>query len=154
MILNLFPKTLTDFFSELEEVGFNFCLVGGAVRDFYIDGKLGHDLDFEVRSENARVSDLKVYLDLKKIKYESLPYEIVRFSILDYDVEITPPRTEKLIEGNTTHHNFNSFIDYNLSYIDSFKRRDLTINAIGLELSFKNKLAIVIDPYNGLVSIK
>lgn len=154
MILNLFPKSLANLFLDLEELGFNFCLVGGAVRDFYLTGKLSRDLDFEVRCKDNKLSDLKDFLILKKIKFESLPYEIIRFTIFDYDLEISPPRTEVYIEGNTTHHNFISSIDFSLSYIDSFKRRDFTINAVGVELSFQNNKEVVIDPFNGISSIK
>lgn len=156
------PVNVYGLLSELEELGFSFCLVGGAVRDYLFDGKIGHDLDFEIRSKTSMktsewpkaFSGLHEYLKKQKIPFNELPYLITRIHCGDYELEVSSPRVENLVLDNLSHHHFEAVLDPNLSYENSFRRRDLTINAIGMEVSFKDKTEKIIDPYNGTVDLK
>ena len=134
-------------------------LVGGAVRDYVIHEKLAHDLDFEIRSltpleEKEWVNKLN---DVFKAwpfesKVESLPYSIFRMSYHGYDLEFSSPRREFFHQDRLDHKNFHAQLLCNPSYIDSFSRRDLTINALGIEL--KREGITFIDPFHGEDDLK
>jgi tRNA nucleotidyltransferase/poly(A) polymerase len=148
-ITSLFSPNLIDFLQKIEDVGFKLCLVGGAPRDYLMDRSfLSQDLDFELRG--LWITDLKIFLKAQKINYTELPYEIIRVDFEGCDLEFSTPRTEKTILDNKTHHHFSAELNPALSYKDSFKRRDFTINAIGIELDLKNKKEVVVDPYEGV----
>lgn len=122
------------------------CLVGGVTRDFYLTGELVQDVDFEVRSQRSIEDIINEFPD--KLIYEKVAYGIIKVKWNTYDVELCPPRLETFIDGDFTHKNFTATIDQNLTYEQSFARRDFTINAIGLEFH-KDELKLV-DPYLGL----
>ncbi len=161
-----FSPQLIQLLMEIQSHGFRLCLVGGAPRDFLINGTHSKDLDFEVRvkvKENElvdwklRFNELIHFLRIeKKLNVVELPYLIVKINFEDYTLEISSPRIEKFQLLNFTHHNFEATIDPLLSYEESFKRRDFTINAIGVELDITSHLLNEnwIDPFNGKNDIK
>lgn len=156
MIISLMDLELIQFLSEIEAIGIKLCLVGGAVRDFYLNQKLNTDLDFEIRIDQIRdfPSEIENFFKNNKLNFEKLPYQIYRIHFNQYSIELSSPRTEKFYEDNFHHHNFKATIDYRLQHRESFKRRDFTINAIGIEFDFANKKEELIDPYQGLVDLK
>lgn len=121
------------------------CLVGGVTRDFFLTGELVQDVDFEVRSSRSIEDIITEFPD--KLTYEKVAYGIVKVRWNNYDVELAPPRLENFIEGDFSHKNFTATIRQDLTYEQSFARRDFTINAIGLEFH-KDELKLV-DPYHG-----
>ena len=147
-IASLFPSSVKDLLREIEALGFSLCLIGGAPRDFFMKKILSSDLDFEIR--NQEVSVLRLFLKNKKINYSELPYQITRVEYEGIDLEFSIPRIERQIKGNTTHHHFEAQIDSTLSYKEAFKRRDFTINAIGIELDIIHDKETIVDPYEGL----
>lgn len=151
-IASLIPNDLKDLLREIEELGFSLCLVGGAPRDFFLNKSLSLDLDFEIRNLDASV--LRSYFKNKKINYTELPYQITRVDFNGIDLEFSTPRIERQIPGNKTHHHFDAELNPKLSYQDSFKRRDFTLNAIGVELDIKNGKESLVDPYNGLKDLR
>ena len=153
-----FPPKIFEFLLEMEELGFSLCLVGGAVRDYLMTKKTSNDLDFEIRSR-LNISDtawvgyyekLTHFCEKKKIKITKFPYLITKIDYLGWSLEFSSPRREvfEALELHS-HHNFNAVLSSTLSYADSFKRRDFTINAIGLELSLKDDKMLIIDPFGG-----
>lgn len=162
MIIESLPSELKSFLGEIEKAGFTLTLVGGFPRDFIHAKTIGHDLDFEIRaSSKIEKADWPLYyknflsfLKTKKINYTELPYLITRFDFGDFKLEFSSPRTEKNKDEDFSHHHFEAELDSNLSYDLSFKRRDFTINAIGIELNFKNNSDQVVDPYNGVSDLK
>lgn len=164
MILELLPLEIVNFLEEIEQCGFSLCLVGGAPRDFFYSSVLVHDLDFEIRPSPSIVvlkEDWKNYLkkihhffDERKINYTELPYCINRVLYRDFVFEFSSPRLENNIPTNLTHHHFEAQMDPHLSYELSFKRRDLTLNAIGIELNLALKTEKIIDPFKGLNDLK
>lgn len=151
-ILPLFPEDLKLFLAEIEKAGALLCLVGGAPRDFLMSGVLSNDLDFEVR--NISIPSVKDFFKSKSIAFEELPYDIVRIDYKGFDLEFSSPRLENPLHGNKSHHHFEAVLDFKLSYDRAFSRRDFTINAIGIELSFKDEAEKLIDPYQGLEDLK
>jgi tRNA nucleotidyltransferase (CCA-adding enzyme) len=154
---SFFPPELYSLLFEIEQLGFSLCLVGGAVRDFLLNGELSQDLDFEIRSTQTNISNitwtheyqkLVNFLQNKKLKIISHPYLITKVEFLKWSLEFSSPRIEVFTLLNS-HHNFDAILSRDINYDESFKRRDFTINAIGFEISFKNNLITKIDPYNG-----
>ena len=150
--LDHLPLELINLLKELESNGFAFCLVGGATRDFLHSKKISKDLDFEVRKRSS--SELIPYFENAGIKVQELPYEIFRVKFMDFDLEFSSPRTEIPLAGNTSHHHFKAVLDKSLEYKESFKRRDFTINSIGLEMNFKDGREVIIDPFGGVKDLK
>ncbi len=164
MILNDFlSPTLINFLGEIEDLGFSLCLVGGGVRDFLLTGSIGHDLDFEIRSQQ-KISDFgwPVYYDklfqFLKSRVGNVvthPYMITKVDFEGHSLEFSSPRLEYYeVNHNHSHHNFKAQLSSNITYLESFKRRDFTINAMGFELSFKKNTYVFIDPYNGDANLK
>jgi len=125
--------------------------------------KLGTDVDIEIRSSDALgISDwdsyyrkLHAYLNQRKLIFIELPYLITRVQFSGMSFEFSSPRIEKALPNNFTHHYFEASLDPSLSYFDSFKRRDLTINSIGIELNFKSSnVEKIIDPFGGIEDLK
>lgn len=162
MILNAIPENIKNFLFEIEKLGFNLCLIGGAVRNYLAHNELGNDLDFEVRSKIEILdSDWELYFfkirdcALKnQFKIDSLPYLILRVYVDQFTLEFSSPRVEKFHIDNFQHHNFDAFLSSNFSFKDSFRRRDFTINAIGALLDIQNQSFQLIDPYNGQNDLK
>lgn len=134
-------------------------LVGGAVRDYFLHGKLSHDLDFEIRcKENLTGIEWSERLDSifnnlpVPVEVEKLPFAIYRFSYAGFELEFSSPRLEHFREGELHHKNFDVVLSSRLSYMESFSRRDFTINAIGLEFSKDN--AKLVDPYLGIEDLR
>lgn len=151
-IASLFSPDLKIFLQKIEELGFVMCLVGGAPRDYLREKRLSLDLDFEMRRSD--ISLLISFLKKNKINFEILPYQIIRVDFNGVDLEFSVPRIETAISGNKSHHHFEASLDKNYSYLESFKRRDFTINAIGIEMDFKNQQEKIIDPYEGVSDLK
>lgn len=161
MILVVLPNELKKFLAEIEGLGFSLTLVGGAVRDFLGHQQLGNDLDFEISCvENLSTKDWCLYykkllsfLDKQKLKYTELPYLITRTEYSGFKLEFAGPRLEQHIADDITHHHFEAIMISQLSFEESFKRRDLSINAIGVQFSFKENGEKLIDPYNGVYDL-
>lgn len=151
-ISSIMPSALKAFLGQIEELGFSLCLVGGAPRDFLLKNKLVHDLDFEIR--NLETNILKQYLEKQTIKFTELPYQILRVKFEDFDLEFSAPREEEALLDNKSHHYFKATLNCKLDYKLAFKRRDFSINAIGIELNLKEGLETIIDPYGGIVDLK
>lgn len=151
-IASLFPNDLKDLLREIEGLGFSLCLVGGATRDFKRQNILSTDLDFEIRNQDAGV--LRTFLKNKKINYTELPYQITRVDFQGFDLEFSTPRLERQIDGNKTHHHFEAELSPTLSYKEAFKRRDFTLNAIGIEVDITRGKEAIVDPYEGVKDLE
>lgn len=158
MISKKLPQEIIQLLIEIENQGFSLCLVGGAVRDFLRTGDPGMDLDFEIRSidKNLKSADwennygkLVHFFKKKKFAVTQYPYLITCIKLGDYDLEFSSPRLEKQIPDNHTHHHFTAMLDSQLDYSQSFVRRDLTINALGIELHLSGLTEKMIDPFGG-----
>jgi len=151
-IASLFPSDLKNLLREIEGLGFSLCLVGGAPRDFKRQNILSTDLDFEIRNQDASV--LRNFLKNKKINYTELPYQITRVDFQGFDLEFSTPRIERQIAGNKTHHHFEAELSPGHTYKEAFKRRDFTLNAIGIEIDITHEKEAIVDPYGGLKDLE
>src|SRR3990167_6087210 len=125
---------------EIDSAGGASYLVGGAVRDLFLDIPT-KDIDIEVHGINLdKLSDL-----LGKFG----PVDLVgkSFGVLKLhglDVDLSVPRRDS--SGRKPKVEF----DPNMSIEEAFKRRDLTINSMGINLITEE----LVDPFNGLEDLK
>lgn len=152
-----FESQLPPFFfpllDELHSYGFTPTLVGGGVRDFFLKGNSGHDWDLEL-SHGTLSFEKGAWKDLGKAlsrfgKMTFLPYEIIRVQTESWQIEFSPPRIEHFHANATTHSNFDAEFDFKLPFEEAVKRRDFTINAMGLRFHSKKDFEFL-DPLEGL----
>lgn len=152
-----FESQLPPFFypllDELHSYGFTPTLVGGGVRDFFLKGNSGHDWDLELTHKTLSF-EKGAWKDLGKAlsrfgKMTFLPYEIIRVQTESWQIEFSPPRVEHFHENGTTHSNFDAEFDFRLPFEEAVKRRDFTINAMGIRFHSKKDVEFL-DPLDGL----
>lgn len=165
---SLIPKDVYDLCVEVSREGFSLTLVGGAVRDLLVTGNLSHDLDFELRHTfeydekdwSFRVNRLgerlrEVYL----YQVEFLSFSILRISFpgANYEVELGPARLEVYqSQGSYGHSDFKETLVSCAPYKETFKRRDFTLNALGVEFGAvqTEEEFRFIDPFGGLADLR
>jgi len=154
-----YPKEVRDLIAIILKEGFLLTLVGGAVRDFFLNREISKDLDFEIRKIEhfegdewlSKISSLAQKLSVDySYNVEKLAFNILRIKVLEFEVELSSPRLEEFPEsGSLGHSDFSPIFISNLSYEDSYKRRDFTLNAIGVEFLSNDKFKLI-DPYSGV----
>lgn len=115
-------------------------LVGGAVRDLLL-GKATKDLDIEVHGislENLQ----KVLSQYGPVSLVGKSFGVLRLHGLDIDWSL-PRKDSSGRHPQVT-------IDPQMNFADAFKRRDLTINAMGIDL----KTFELIDPWGGFSDLQ
>jgi hypothetical protein len=150
--LSQVPPFYSALLSELLSYGYTAILVGGAVRDFLITGRVGNDWDIEL-SHPTITFEKGAWKDLGKSlskfgKMNFLPYEIIRIEARQWQLELSPPRIEHYHRDSKGHSNFDAEFNFKLPFEEAVKRRDFTINAMGIRLH-KNDLEFL-DPLEGL----
>ncbi len=164
----LIPKDVYDLCVEVSREGFSLTLVGGAVRDWLLTGHLPQDLDFELRHTfeydekdwSFRVNRLGERLrEIYRYQVEFLSFSILRVSWpeKDFHVELGPARLENYSDqGTYGHSDFSETLVSNRPYEETFKRRDFTINAMGVELGSPHTEGefTFIDPFGGAEDLK
>lgn len=149
------PVSFSDVYKVLSSHGLIPTLIGGVVRDFVLTGVVGHDWDMEVTHPTVsfnKDSWKEFGRDLSKLgKVTFLPYEIIRLDIKNVQYEFSPPRQETF-NGESGHSNFTAAFDFKLPFAEAVKRRDFTINAMGLKF-LSDKSVELLDPLNGLVHL-
>jgi len=154
-----FQAQLPSFYPAIHELlksyGFVTTLVGGTIRDFFKDGILSTDWDIEVRHDSLafnRNQWKELGKDLSRFgKMTFLPYDIIRLAIQNHHLEFSPPRKEifhpNWDEGG--HSNFTAEFDFKLPFEEAVKRRDFTINAMGVRFISLKEFEFL-DPLDGL----
>lgn len=164
----LIPKDVYDLCVEVSREGFSLTLVGGAVRDWLMTGHLPQDLDFELRHTfeydekewSFRVNRLGERLrEVYRYNVEFLSFSILRITWpgANYEVELGPARIESYVgQDSYGHSDFKETLVSCAPYSQTFKRRDFTINALGIEFGsvqttdeFK-----LVDPFGGVSHLK
>ena len=126
---------IKNIFNKIHEQNGKILLVGGIVRDCLLQ-KPGSDLDFEVYhlSFDQLQSILK---EFGPVSFVGKSFGVLRLHTIDADWSI--PRKDS--SGRKPKVD----LDPNMNFIDAFRRRDLTINAMGIDV----KTLELIDPYDG-----
>lgn len=138
-ILGRYPH-LREIIDRVADQDGQIFLVGGAVRDLLL-GLPVKDIDIEVHGLTLeRLA--KVLAEFGVVDYVGKSFGVLRIHGLDIDWSL--PRTDST--GRKPHVTINPF----MSIQDAFRRRDLTINAMGVDLK-SNELY---DPFNGQYDLK
>lgn len=129
-----------DILHSIDKHGGKVLLVGGAVRDLLLDGAI-KDLDFEVYG--LTLEQLQNILSLfGPVSFIGKSFGVLRLHGLDVDWSL--PRKD-----SSGRHPMVSYDPY-MHYHQAFARRDLTINAMGIDMQSMD----LIDPYGGLQDLK
>lgn len=147
---------LSGISEDLMSKNIKLVFVGGVVRDFIHLSFFSKDIDIELVSTTEQgpsdvlkiVESVLVKNNIKKI--EKLPFNIMRFNINEYEIEFSIGRTESFIENEVGHKNFEPTYIVNDDYNLKWKRRDLSINAIGYDFDQK----VLLDPYDGITDLR
>jgi hypothetical protein len=149
------PEVWRGIFYTLQSYGFVPIVVGGSVRDYFLNGSFGNDWDIEVTHPNQTFDQDKwreLGKNLSKLgKVSHLPYEILRLSTHDIHFEFSPPRIEIFDDqwNISGHSNFKAELNFQIPFELSVKRRDFSVNAIGIRFNSFKELELI-DPLNGL----
>ncbi|MBI2344936.1 CCA tRNA nucleotidyltransferase [Candidatus Dependentiae bacterium] len=133
-------RQLKNIFEEIYQQGGRVLLVGGAVRDCLL-GCISSDLDFEV----YHISFVQLQDILEKfgvVSFIGKSFGVLRIHGIDADWSI--PRTDSY--GRRPEVELNP----NMSFTQAFRRRDITINAMGIDVHSLE----LIDPFNGLQDLE
>lgn len=136
---------LKPVINRIIQVGGTPCVVGGAVRDFVM-GIEPKDYDIEV-FDLLQDELIQILSEFGKVDLVGKSFGIIRFVTEGQAFDFSSPRKDNKIAAG--HTGFDVTIDPFMSFIDSAKRRDLTMN--GLIYDIKND--DVIDPFGGLIDI-
>jgi len=127
---------LASIVREIDKVGGHSVLVGGAVRDLFL-GLEPKDIDIEVHG--LKIDQLqKILKKFGNVSLVGKSFGVLRINGLDVDWSL-PRKDSKGRKPKVV-------IDSEMSVEDAFRRRDLTINAIGIDLVTKE----LVDPFGGL----
>ena len=154
--LKLWPDILLSALEELlgwverssESSEARVVVVGGAVRDLAV-GIVAKDFDVEVygvEKDQLEAILLELWPHYQAVGVSFGVYKVVLEPGLELDIAL--PRTEEKIGAG--HTKFLVKTDPYLNFSQGARRRDFTINAIGLDWRKKQ----IFDPYNGLKDLE
>ena len=141
------PSILEDILKELQKIGATPILVGGSVRDFFLNIPI-KDYDIEIFGIDSLETIQKSLEKFASVKLVGKSFGVLTLRVNEYDFDFALPRTETKI-GNT-HQDFEVITNANLSFKEAAIRRDFTINAIGYDF-FKQEF---LDPFDGINDLK
>jgi tRNA nucleotidyltransferase (CCA-adding enzyme) len=131
---------LEKIIAALDVSGGTILLVGGAVRDLLLKLPL-KDLDIEVH--HLEIAELqKILSQFGTVNNVGKAYGVLRINGIDVDWSL--PRTDA--HGRKPE----VVVDPNMSFAQAFRRRDLTINAMGINVVTSE----LIDPFGGLYDLE
>jgi len=156
-------KPLLPILKAVSSVKGTSYLVGGSVRDLILDMQI-KDIDIEVHG--LSIDELqKVLANFGIVELVGKQFGVLRVHPIDVDWSV--PRKDSIGRKPTVE------MDPNMSLPDAFRRRDITINAMGIKLddlipSFDQLLqkaqkhdifditsfVTIVDPFNGLQDLK
>lgn len=129
-----------NIFDEIYQQGGRVLLVGGTVRDCLL-GCLSCDLDFEVY--HLSFDHLQDILQkFGKVSFVGKSFGVLRIHGFDADWSI--PRIDSFGRKPTVH------LDPDMSFAQAFRRRDVTVNAMGIDVVSLE----LIDPYDGIADLE
>jgi len=140
------PGRLLRIAEEIRGAGGRALLVGGWVRDALL-GKSCRDYDIEVydMEQDSLVSILSKY---GRTNLVGKAFGVIHLAMRGLSLDFSFPRTESKVGYG--HRGFVVRTDEKLSFKEAARRRDFTINAMGMELP---ELTLC-DPYGGVEDLK
>ena len=140
------PGRLRGIAEEIRSAGGRAFLVGGWVRDALL-GKPCRDYDIEVydMGQDTLVSILSKY---GRTNLVGKAFGVIHLAMKGLSLDFSFPRTESKVGYG--HRGFVVHTDEKLSFKEAARRRDFTINAMGMELPDLT----LCDPYGGMEDLK
>ncbi|MBT4265536.1 MAG: CCA tRNA nucleotidyltransferase [Deltaproteobacteria bacterium] len=137
----LISQTLKRIAEQIDRVGGNPILVGGAVRDHLLGNEI-KDIDIEVF--NLSVDQLTGILnEFGRTSVVGKAFGVLKVSVDGMDFDFSLPRKDQ--KTGVGHKGFSVETDPEMTFKKAASRRDFTINAIGLNLLTGG----ILDPFNG-----
>jgi tRNA nucleotidyltransferase/poly(A) polymerase len=133
-------RFVKDILNSIDQLSGRALLVGGAVRDIFLQLPV-KDLDFEVYGLTLEQLQ-EILQQYGPVSFMGKSFGVLRVHGLDVDWSL--PRKD-----SSGRHPVVAY-DPTMSYEQAFARRDLTINAIGIDMQTFE----LIDPYNGLQDLE
>ena len=134
-----FPHVM-QIIQEINAAGGRALLVGGAVRDLLL-GLSPKDIDIEVHG--LKIDQFQKILEkFGRVSLVGKSFGVLRLNGLDVDWSV-PRKDSKGRKPKVV-------IDSNMSLEEAFRRRDLTVNAMGIDLITHE----LIDPFGGMSDLK
>lgn len=137
-------KTISDEFIGL---GYRCILVGGCVRDYFLDLPI-KDYDVEVFGIENIENLEKNLCKFGKVNIVGKSFGVLKFVYGEHEYDFSLPRTET--KSSAGHKGFDVVYNGKMDFKSAAIRRDFTINAIGYDMVSDE----VLDPFNGLTDIK
>lgn len=134
------PQILKDFYQVFEQAGFQAYLVGGAVRDIFLE-KEASDWDVTTNATPQDVISLFSFVVPTGIEHGTVTVHFKKT-----EIEVTTFRTES---GYSDGRHPDS-VNYAATIEEDLARRDFTMNAIAVNL----KDGSIVDPFEGQKDIK
>ena len=131
------PSILEDILKELQEIGATPILVGGCVRDYFLNIPI-KDFDIEIFGIDCLEIIEQSLQKFGRVKLVGKSFGVLTLKVDGFDFDFALPRIEKKI-GNT-HQDFEIITNANLSFKEAAIRRDFTVNAIGYDFCTKEFL--------------
>ncbi len=135
----------TEIAVRFRDAGFRTYLVGGVVRDLWLDREIAHHIDLDLTTD-ATPDDIRRIVDpvADAVWLQGARFGTVGVRLGERDYEITTHRSEVYVETSRKPAvRFSTAIDEDLS------RRDFTINAMAVELPDGE----LIDPFGGVADL-
>ena len=137
------PSILVEILTELNQNNIKPILVGGCVRDSFLNIK-NKDYDIEVFNISSFEKLQKILEKFGSVKLVGKSFGVLILNVDEYSFDFALPRTEKKTGNN--HTDFEVVSDGTLSFKEAAIRRDFTINSIGYDYFEDTYL----DPFNGI----
>ncbi len=122
-------------------------LVGGAVRDHFLDQRISKDLDLEVFGLSIQELE-SVLQDFGNIHAAGKSFGVLKLKTPTAEYDFSLPRREK--KAGKGHRGFKITTDPTMSFKEAAYRRDFTVNSLGYDV-LENTL---LDPFEGIRDIK
>ena len=137
---NLFNNEVIEIAKKIEANGGKIYLVGGAVRDVFLNNETPHDEDYCVEGISKELF-CKIFPE-SKIRGKS--FEVFDISNREFAL------ARKELKTGKGHKEFRIETSNKITIKEDLLRRDITINAIAIDvLTYE-----IIDPYNGINDIQ
>lgn len=153
------PESFKEIWETLSKEGFTPILIGGVPRDYLLTGEVGDDWDMELIHQHLSF-DTGLWKRVAKNlgaygQVQFLPFDIIRLKLKTVTYEFSAPRLETFPEdwASGGHKNFEHKLSFKLPFEEAVKRRDFTVNAIGLKFVSFDKVECL-DPLNGLLHLQ
>jgi len=134
------PAELKDFYSVFKNAGFKAYLVGGAVRDIFLNKKAS---DWDVATNATPQDVMKIF---NFVVPTGIEHGTVTVHYKNLEIEVTTFRTE----AGYSDGRHPDKVNYAATIEEDLSRRDFTMNAIAVNLEDGK----IVDPFSGKKDIK